>query len=369
MQYLFVISGAFSALFSLLLFARKQKQQEHWLLATIFFLITINCIYVFAFSNYSGSAPNFYIPIFSELNFAIPLLYGPLYLFYSKALTTEDYKFKKVNYVHFLPFVLFFIILLVPLVSNLKLPKTSQFGYPLIKLVLTPYYLFSVIILLNNYKKKLLEEYSYEVEVNLIWLNWITIGGIILWLIGSVSYVYNLFVVDNRILLYDYYTLSFLAFFLFALAFIAIRKTDLFSAEIAKRPKLKETVLQPTKVEAEPKSSTEESNKDLEKLQSLMDSESPYLDPLLTLNKLSELAEIPAYRLTKILKTNLESSFYDYINTYRVKTVKEKMQSGEAKRLSILGIAYESGFNSKASFNRVFKKIEGMTPTQYMKGL
>jgi len=337
----------------------------------IFLLVTINSLYVFAFSNYSSSTATYYVPIFSELNYAIPLLYGPLFWFYSKALTTKDYVFKKLDYVHFVPFIVFFIILLIPLVSNLKLPQTSQFGYPLIKLVLTPFYLFSVILILNNYKKKLLEEYSYEIEVNLMWLNWITIGGIILWLIGSISYVYNLFVVDNRILLYDYYTLSFLAFFLFALAFIAFRKTDIFNKEVAQQPKLKEEVLESKVVESTTteSESSEEANQDLEKLQTLMDTETPYLDPLLTLNKLSSLAQIPAYRLTKVLKQNLDSSFYDYINTYRVNTVKEKMQAGEAKRLSILGIALESGFNSKASFNRVFKKIEGMTPTQYMKSL
>ncbi len=333
----------------------------------IFFLITINSLYVFAFSN---SVNIYYVPIFSELNYAIPLLYGPLYLFYSRALTTKDYLFKKLDYAHFLPFVLFFFILLIPLVTNLELPQTSQFGYPLIKLVLAPFYLFSVILLINNYKKKLLEEYSYEIEVNLMWLNWITIGGIILWLIGSVSYVYNLFVIDNRILLYDYYTLSFLAFYLFALAFIAFRKTDIFNREVVKQPKLpklEEDITEPVQTQNEESNTTDEINLDLEKLQRLMETDAPYLDPLLTLHKLSTLTQIPAYRLTKVLKQSLESSFYDYINTYRVNTVKEKMKAGEAKRLSILGIAMESGFNSKASFNRVFKKMEGQTPTQYMK--
>jgi len=332
----------------------------------IFFLVTINSIYVFAFSN---SLDNYYIPIFSELNYAIPLLYGPLFLFYAKALTTKNYIFKKLDYVHFVPFVLFFFILMIPLVTNLELPKTSQFGYPLIKLVLAPFYLFSVILLLNNYKKKLLEAYSYEIEVNLMWLNWITIGGIILWLIGSVSYVYNLFVVDNRILLYDYYTLSFLAFYLFALAFVAFRKTDMFNKEVIKQPlipKLEEDIPEPIETQIKESNTTEEINLDLEKLKALMDTEAPYLDPLLTLHKLSTLTQIPAYRLTKVLKQSLESSFYDYINTYRVNKVKEKMQAGEAKRLSLLGIAMESGFNSKASFNRVFKKMEGQTPTQYL---
>ena len=68
-----------------------------------------------------------------------------------------------------------------------------------------------------------------------------------------------------------------------------------------------------------------------------------------------------------MLNTSLNQNFYDFINTYRVSEVKRRLDEGEAENFSILGIAEECGFNSKASFNRVFKKITGTTPTGYMK--
>ena len=57
------------------------------------------------------------------------------------------------------------------------------------------------------------------------------------------------------------------------------------------------------------------------------------------------------------------------MNEYRVKEVKEKLANKKYKSLTVLGIAYESGFNSKTTFNRIFKEETGMTPTEYIKTL
>ena len=58
-------------------------------------------------------------------------------------------------------------------------------------------------------------------------------------------------------------------------------------------------------------------------------------------------------------------SFYDLINDYRVETVKQKMRSSESRQFTLLALAFDSGFKSKTSFNRVFKQKTGMSPSQY----
>lgn len=364
MHYLFVICGVFSALFFLLLLTKAEKQKEHWFLAVIFFLITVNCVYVFAFSR---SAALYYVKIFSELNYAIPLLYGPLLWFYTKALITEGNIFERKHLIHFLPFIVFLSIILVPVFSSYSLPTTSQLGYPLIKLIQAPFYLFAVLFILYEYRKKLNETYSYEVEVNLIWLNWITLGALILWIIGTISYIFNLFNEQDKILLYDYYTLSFLSFYLFALAYVAMNKTDLFYKiphEATPQKVFVETVDNNIIVE-----DPESDNKDFDELLRIMKSKQPYLDPMLTLAKLAEISGIPSYRITRVLNESMSSNFYEFINNYRVEHVKELLNSEQIKNYSIMGIAEKSGFNSKASFNRIFKKQTGKTPSQYLKAL
>ena len=204
MQYSFVICGVLTLLFALLIYSRKQKELEHWLLALIFLLLTVNCAYVFCFFN---SEASFHVLIFSELNYAIPLLYGPLFFYYTKALTTQDFKMRAKDRLHFLPFLIFFLIVLADqLIPGGFLPDNAQHGYPFPKLILTPLYFFASIFLIRRYHRGYLEEYSYEQESNLIWLNWIITGAIILWVIASVGYVLNLFREHHKIMIYDYYT-------------------------------------------------------------------------------------------------------------------------------------------------------------------
>lgn len=362
MKYLIVVSGVFAALFFLLLIRKNDKEYEHKFLATIFFLITINSIYVLQFYR---SDVFYYVPFFSELNYAIPLLYAPLFWFYAKSTTQANFKVVRKDKLHLLPFIIFLVILISPLLFDIKLMDSKHVGYPFIKLLITPFYLFSILLILHNYRKKLLEEYSYEVEVNLMWLTWITIGAILLWIIALGGYLYNSFNDVQKTILYDNYVLSFLSFFLFALTYVAITKTDIFHTPLEK--------VKPKKITIEPSNpkpkDTEDFKNELEELKKIMAEKRPYLDPLLSITKLSEITKIPQYKISKILNNHLDQSFYDFINGYRIEEVKLKMISGQAKELSILGIATESGFNSKASFNRVFKKKEGITPSTFLKSI
>lgn len=68
-----------------------------------------------------------------------------------------------------------------------------------------------------------------------------------------------------------------------------------------------------------------------------------------------------------ILNNHLGGNFYDFVNRYRIEEVKNKLNNPEYKHLSLLGIALESGFNSKTTFNRVFKQVMGVTPTEFQK--
>ncbi|MBT8231233.1 MAG: AraC family transcriptional regulator [Saprospiraceae bacterium] len=363
MQYLFVISGVFSALFSLLLISKKKKGIQHWFLGIMFLLITVNCFYVF---NLYSQEQFYYVAFFSELNYAIPLLYGTLLWFYSKAVTLEDFRFSKKDYLHFIPFVIFFLILISPLITNINLIKSDHIGFPLIKLVITPCYLFAVLVLLSKYRMRLKDKFSFDHKIKLLWLNWITVGAVVLWLLATVGYLYNHFNINHKTLLSDYYVLSFLALYLFILAFVAFKYTDIFHK---KREEETPTKFPDKDEEIELENKTIFKNEDLDNLLDVMNSKKPYLDPLLSINKLSEATHLPQYKISKILNTSLNQNFYDFINTYRVNEVKKRLEEGEADNYSILGIASDCGFNSKASFNRVFKKITGITPTEYLKSL
>ena len=94
-----------------------------------------------------------------------------------------------------------------------------------------------------------------------------------------------------------------------------------------------------------------------------------YRDPKLTLKKLASSMKLNINDLSQTINSGLDQSFNDFINEMRVDEVKRKMEDPKYAHLSQLGMALESGFNSKATYNRAFKKFTGMSPSSYQKGL
>jgi AraC-like DNA-binding protein len=103
------------------------------------------------------------------------------------------------------------------------------------------------------------------------------------------------------------------------------------------------------------------------KLKQLMTTDKPYLDPNLTLRSLSEKLQMSPNHLSQLLNEGFDKNFSEYINTYRLETFKEKAADASLGHLTILALAYESGFNSKTVFNTFFKRTVGMTPKEYWK--
>lgn len=94
-----------------------------------------------------------------------------------------------------------------------------------------------------------------------------------------------------------------------------------------------------------------------------------YEDAELTLTALAIKLSIHPHDLSRIVNVGLEKNFSDFINEFRVRDIVRKMQDPAYDRLTLLGIAYESGFNSKRTFNRVFKEMTGKTPGEYNNSL
>jgi len=97
-----------------------------------------------------------------------------------------------------------------------------------------------------------------------------------------------------------------------------------------------------------------------------MEQEQPWLDPEITLGKLSGMLEVRPDFLSEVINKALNRNFFDFINHYRIEEFKTQVLRADKRHFSILGLAYECGFNSKASFYRAFGKFEGLSPTQYI---
>ena len=95
--------------------------------------------------------------------------------------------------------------------------------------------------------------------------------------------------------------------------------------------------------------------------------ESPYLNPSLTLRLLANQIETHPNQLSWLLNNRVGKNYNEFINGYRVEHFKKLVVDSANAHISMIGLAYESGFNSKTVFNTVFKKMVGMTPNAYKK--
>jgi AraC-like DNA-binding protein len=111
---------------------------------------------------------------------------------------------------------------------------------------------------------------------------------------------------------------------------------------------------------------TAEANMLLEKLEFVLNQSQPYLNQDLSLAELAKLVGSTDKKVSTLLNQNMHTSFYDYINSFRLTDFKKGVAEGKLEHLSIVGLALQCGFKSKSSFYRAFKKETGMSPSQYI---
>jgi AraC-like DNA-binding protein len=102
-------------------------------------------------------------------------------------------------------------------------------------------------------------------------------------------------------------------------------------------------------------------------LNEIMKDSQPYLDSEFNLAQLSALSKINTHSISETLNGLLGQSFNDYVNNYRVEEFKKLVVKDESRHYTIIALAYDAGFKSKATFNAAFKKFTGETPSQFIK--
>lgn len=105
----------------------------------------------------------------------------------------------------------------------------------------------------------------------------------------------------------------------------------------------------------------------IDKLLDHMEHKKPYLEDKLMLSHIAQAIDIPHFKLSKIINDNFETNFFNFVNGYRVDKVKKMLSDQKNDQFTILALAYDCGFSSKASFNRIFKKMTNMTPSEYQR--
>ncbi|HMM11959.1 MAG TPA: helix-turn-helix transcriptional regulator [Bacteroidales bacterium] len=368
MEFLLAI-GAFMAFFlAWLLHIKKDKSKADYALSLLFlvngltillgFLEIINrkAGYPFAFILHTSTPPI--------------LLHGPLMWLYVSYLTRPKFRPKPVHLLHLLPFAL---VLMLFVFKNYMLPAEQriaqedseafrqQLMFPIVVLMIfastQSYYWFSWVQLRRH--RKALERYFGNLDQkDPLWLRHLLIGAVIFYAAISLLYI-----TDYLFNLMPYGSLQitgylFAAVYTIYLGYHGFRQGDVFTqanVEVAL-----ETLVGETPGEPAPE------QKEVLALQSLMDREKPYTNPELTLAQLARAAGMTPARLSALLNRQLGMNFFEFVNRQRVEEFMLQSQTEEGRKFSLMGIAYNCGFNSKPTFNRVFRSLTGKTPSEWL---
>lgn len=293
------------------------------------------------------------------LKIASSLLQMPLFYLYVLSVCYSNFTIKKKHIIHAALFFLFLSIFKITSLSN-----QSISAYKIVGEVQYITYIIAIFLVLKKYKTVYLENYSNPDYTSYKWLFQITI-------LFCIAHVNVLVRMGLTYLQYETYLLqninvliSIIA--LFVICWIVFKA--LYSPQIFTGVKIELTPIE-SSIEKHKANKINDinSNKSIHMVISYMETEKPYLDFELTLQKLASQLDIPEKELSVLINHYLGKHFFDFINEYRIGEAKNILENPNNKELTILEVLYQVGFNSKSSFYTAFKKIANQTPTQYRK--
>lgn len=296
-------------------------------------------------------------------------LIAPLLWFYTKELTGGRVQVRWKMILHFLPFLLIIILSLSLQSINAQHAfiqfldhhnKLINIVFWIVLVAQFSFYLSAIRRKWIIYRQLIRQEVSNKEHVDISWISFI----MIVFLLINLFFLFNLFVAihfENNAWLAKTTALIF-SLTVFALGYKGILQKEIFKNDAE---------LIPDAVNEAP-SQTVTSKPDQELIKRLLDhmqERKSYLDPELTLSQLAKDLNIGRSQLSQLINDGIGDNFYDFINKYRVEQVKKLMTDPRVKHFSMLGIALEAGFKSKSTFNLIFKRFTGLTPTEYRKNL
>ena len=330
------------------------------LLAVLTLIFALACLNLYLLETDSGSHSLFVQIAWSVVPLLFVMPVGPLILFYIKALDDPDFRLTRKHIKHFYPIVIDIVPSVVMIVYWLNY-ATVQFGVcdeatagnfvylwnmyaDIPRWVCTLGYTIVAVQLVRNENTPIgyqswARQFVYVfIAFEVIWLGHLVpylIPGVSDWLLGVLGW-YPIYV-----------PMVFMVYWL-GVNGLLTRQAAARSAS----PKIDDTVVATV----------------VEKLKSAMVNDQLFLNPTLNVSELARQINQPSKVVSAVINQQLGKSFNEFVNQYRIEEVKKRLLSNTDSHLTISGIALECGFNSQATFQRVFRQMTGQAPTEFLTG-
>ncbi len=311
---------------------------------------------------FSGVSPLVYFPGLPLNYLVFPFLY-----LYMVATTDSSFKLKARHLLHTLPFVAvaafvageyrskgIIALIMIAKYNNSLFIRQDYYNFRLLHLVQVFIYLSLCFWQLAVHRKRLTATSGPDNDVKFQWLR-LFIYSLFGWgLLNMISLiVYNL----N----FAHYPISYIFAYGTYLAIMSV----VFVRALVQREFLQPDRVQKISKYEKNRIGTKQLENYLNTILNYMDEQRPYLDPEISIKDFSDATGISSHTISQVLNTCLQQNFYDFINSYRIKVSRQLLSQTEKGEKTVTEILFESGFNSKSTFNSAFKKHTGMTPSEY----
>jgi AraC-like DNA-binding protein len=300
------------------------------------------------------------------------LAIGPLLLMYTKSLSIHGFQFQQKDWIHFLPVLIEALLQLIFIFLSIRREELFYevpgfLMFRIVEFIAAGISIFiyakQALAILKKHELWVVDNFSDKKNITLFWLyQLIHYFRILLssWLVFELSF-----------LIFQHFQLHFIPVYLLLYLLLIVMTYSCYWIGIQAMIK-SEVLVQKTAIETPVEQISSYSklshatlNEHVKLIVQMMENERLYLDESLSLRMLASRLNLDPNLVSHVLNTIVGKSFYDYVNEFRVNEVKRKIQDPSYSHLKIVELAFESGFNSKATFNRVFKKVTGKSPSQY----
>ena len=308
------------------------------------------------------SAVIFHVPHLLFATYPLLFIIGPVFYFYVQTFLNADYQIRKLP-LHLVPFTIN-VVVLFPFYLLSGTEKIEYFlnvadnhfqEVPLIQfLFMLAQALQMLIYLTFSYRTiyKTLDGRVVKGKLKLkkiYWLKQLTIafgGFVIIYALVTVVLIFS----QNYRIEMDYVVVLLLSLLIYSLGYIVLDQPS---------------VLDPIK--RSHKTNSIDFSSYREQLLAIMTEDRPYLSEHLKIEDLANALGIPIHLTSDLINQQFGVNFFEFVNSYRVEEAKKLLRNSKLGEKKILAIAFESGFGNKATFNRVFRDLTNLTPSQYRK--
>lgn len=289
--------------------------------------------------------------------------------------TAADRKFRKADLWHFIPCLLFAVNCLPALTPGFSgslllnraaasfpvmAPSIRTFMFLVIKLQVIIYWIGAYARLVRH-RKNVRLIYSSPAPVELQWLKYFLLGLLFMVLLWFNEVFFHIAWIDS------YSSLGYLAAIYFVSHF-ALSQRGIYAFPARAVEDIGQIIDESNhKARRQERVAADKIEALKTRLVLMMETEKCFLDPDLGLPALAGKMNLSSHELSYVLNNGFGTTFFDFVNGYRVEEAKMLLRSDQHRHLSMVGIAYEAGFNSKTTFNTTFKKVTGLSPTAFQK--